>query len=79
MSYSGHGTYVKDVNDDEDDGKDECLVPLDYKESGMIFDDHLNNILSLIHPDTRVVFIVDACHSETMLDLSYRYVSEIKH
>ena len=34
------------MNDDEDDGKDECLVPLDYKESGLISDDHLNNILS---------------------------------
>ena len=42
VSYSGHGTYVKDVNDDEDDGKDECLVPLDYKESGMISDDRQN-------------------------------------
>ena len=79
ISYSGHGTYVKDVNDDEDDGKDECLVPLDYKESGMITDDHLNNILSLMNPSTRVVFIVDACHSETMLDLPYRYVSGNKN
>ena len=42
VSYSGHGTYVKDVNDDEDDGKDESLVPLDYKESGMISDDRQN-------------------------------------
>jgi hypothetical protein len=75
ISYSGHGTYIRDLSDDEDDGKDECLVPLDYNESGLISDDHLNNILSLVHPDTRVVVIVDACHSETMLDLPYRYVS----
>src|SRR6056300_1435163 len=64
ISYSGHGTYIRDLSDDEDDGKDECLVPLDYNESGLISDDHLNNILSLIHPNTRVIVIVDACHSE---------------
>lgn len=79
ISYSGHGTYVRDRGDDEDDGKDECLVPLDYSESGLISDDHLNNILSLVNPSTRVVVIVDACHSETMLDLPYRYVSGNKN
>lgn len=79
ISYSGHGTYITDLSDDEDDGKDECLVPLDYNNSGLISDDHLNNILSLVHPDTRVVFIVDACHSETMLDLPYRYISGNKN
>jgi hypothetical protein len=79
ISYSGHGSYVRDKNGDEDDGKDECLVPLDYDESGVILDDHLNNILGLVNPNTRVIFIVDACHSETMLDLSYRYISGNKN
>lgn len=79
ISYSGHGTYITDLNDDEDDSKDECLVPLDYNESGLISDDNLNHILALMNPKTRVIVIVDACHSETMLDLPYRYVSGNKN
>ena len=75
ISYSGHGTYIKDKEGDEDDGKDECLVPLDYDKKGLIEDDYLNKILAQINEKTNVIFIVDACHSETMLDLQYRYIS----
>ena len=79
ISYSGHGTYVIDNNNDEDDKKDECLVPLDYHESGMISDDVLNHVLGLINPNVNVVVIIDACHSETMLDLPFRYISGKKN
>ena len=79
ISYSGHGTYVKDKNNDEDDNKDECLVPLDYNVSGLISDDILNQVLGLMNPNTNVVVIVDACHSETMLDLPFRYISGQKN
>jgi metacaspase-1 len=75
ISYSGHGSYIKDESGDEDDGQDECLVPLDYSESGLISDDTLNHLLGLMKPGVKVVFIIDACHSETMLDLQYRYIS----
>lgn len=78
ISYSGHGSYIKDKNGDEDDGRDECLVPLDY-ENGVITDDVINNFLSIVNPNTNIIFIVDACHSETMLDLKYRYISGNKN
>ena len=78
VSYSGHGSYLKDENNDEDDQKDECLIPLDY-EKGVITDDLLNHLLGLIKKDVKVIFIVDACHSETMLDLPYRYISGNKN
>ena len=47
LHYSGHGAYSKDTRPDTDeaDGQDETLVPLDYKESGMITDDELFDIL----------------------------------
>jgi hypothetical protein len=45
LHYSGHGTKVKDLNGDEDDGFDEALVPLDYKQSGLIIDDDLYDIV----------------------------------
>lgn len=75
ISYSGHGSYVRDNNGDEDDGKDECLVPLDYAKNGLITDDLLNHIFSFINPKTNVIVIIDACHSETILDLPFRYIS----
>lgn len=75
ISYSGHGTYTRDTNGDEDDGRDECLVPLDYARQGNIDDDTLNSLLALFHPSVRLVFICDACHSGTILDLPYRYLT----
>lgn len=74
FSYSGHGTYVKDSNSDEDDGKDECLVPLDYNKSGVISDDLLHHIVSMLNADKKMTCIIDACHSGTSLDLPFRYV-----
>jgi hypothetical protein len=79
VSYSGHGTYVKDKGDDEDDQRDECLVPLDYYENGLIDDDTLNRVLALMNPDVRLICVIDSCHSETMLDLPYRYISGKKN
>lgn len=79
ISYSGHGSYIRDDNNDEDDGKDECLVPLDYQKNGLITDDMLNHIFSFIDPKISVIVVVDACHSETMLDLPYRYLSGDKN
>jgi len=79
ISYSGHGAYIKDTNGDEDDGKDECLVPLDYQTKGLICDDLLNQVLGLINPKVKVIIVVDACHSETIFDLPYRYISGEKN
>lgn len=78
ISYSGHGSYIKDSNSDEDDQQDECICPLDYN-NGVITDDLLNHFLGMMNPKVNVVFIVDACHSETMLDLPYRYISGKKN
>jgi metacaspase-1 len=45
LHYSGHGTKVKDDDGDDKDGYDEALVPLDYKEVGLLRDDDLYDIL----------------------------------
>lgn len=74
IHYSGHGCAVRDLNHDERDGKDECLVPSDYRSHGLVKDDHIKNILRNFHKDTRVTFIADCCHSGTIADLKYRYV-----
>lgn len=70
--YSGHGSYLKDQNNDEIDHKDECLVPLDYKKNGMIRDDDIKKIVQNLHPTAQLTMIIDACHSGTMIDLKYQ-------
>jgi Caspase domain len=59
LHYSGHGTKVKDLNGDEDDGYDEAMVPLDFKTAGVILDDDLYDIfVKGLKPGVHVVALV---------------------
>lgn len=78
FSYSGHGSYVKDLRGDENDGYDETLVPSDYSENGMISDDILHHLFSMMDSKVKAVVLIDSCHSGSMLDLKYRYISGMK-
>lgn len=88
IHYSGHGSYLRHAEvaghpdiekETEDDGRHETLVPVDWEKNGMIVDDMLNHALGLMRPGTRIIAVIDACHSETALDLRYRYVSGVKN
>uniref|UniRef100_A0A7N0T184 Peptidase C14 caspase domain-containing protein n=1 Tax=Kalanchoe fedtschenkoi TaxID=63787 RepID=A0A7N0T184_KALFE len=75
--YSGHGLRQLDFNEDELDGFDETLCPMDYKEAGMIIDNEIN--VAIVRPLIEGVTlhaIVDSCHSGTILDLAYVYDKE---
>jgi len=75
--YSGHGGRLVDDNGDEEDGYDETLIPVDFKQSGQIRDDDLLRIL--IHPmpaGITMTCLMDCCHSGTVLDLPYRFVAD---
>ena len=74
IHFSGHGCYINDYNGDERDGKDECILPVDYNYCGVIHDDLIKRILRYFHPDTKVVCVFDCCHSGTIGDLRYRYL-----
>jgi hypothetical protein len=37
--FSGHGGQTEDLDGDEDDGLDETIYPVDFKQAGMIVDD----------------------------------------
>jgi hypothetical protein len=74
VSYSGHGSYASDNNNDERDGRDELLIPLDYKKNGVIRDDQLNSIFKQFSSNVQIFGIFDCCHSASVLDLRYRYV-----
>jgi uncharacterized caspase-like protein len=66
VQYSGHGSYVPDVDGDEPDGTDECLCPYDLMKNGPLTDDELFDLYSGHEPGVRVVMISDSCHSGTV-------------
>jgi hypothetical protein len=74
VHYSGHGSQTRDRSNDEPDRLDEVLVPADYQTAGFITDDWLLRNIVLVFPSsTQVLFIVDACHSGSVLDLRYAW------
>ena len=75
LTFSGHGTYMSDSGRDEKDGKDEALVPADYRTSGMIKDDEIRNYLLRIPKGVQFTAIYDCCHSGTMSDLPTSFMA----
>jgi len=72
LHFSGHGTSTTDSNGDENDGNDECILPVDYQEVGAIVDDDLLKELILpLQGGVQLVATFDACHSQTLLDLPF--------
>lgn len=70
--FSGHGSQQKNYTGDEIDGYDETLCPLDFEKQGMIVDDEINaTIVRPLPRGAKLHAIIDACHSGTVLDLSY--------
>ncbi|KAK1987922.1 caspase domain-containing protein [Colletotrichum cereale] len=72
--YSGHGGQTEDIDGDEDDGYDEVIYPVDYKEAGHIVDDEMHHVMvKPLQPGVRLTAIFDSCHSGSALDLPYIY------
>ncbi|OGQ98147.1 MAG: peptidase C14 [Deltaproteobacteria bacterium RIFOXYD12_FULL_57_12] len=66
VQYSGHGSFVPDLDGDEPDGTDECLCPYDISKNGPLTDDELFDLYSARATGVRVVMISDSCHSGTV-------------
>jgi hypothetical protein len=66
IHYSGHGSQANDVNGDEDDGRDETIVPQDGRTDGVpdITDDEIAAILDRIE-SRNILVVLDSCHSGT--------------
>lgn len=68
IQYAGHGTYVPDLDGDEDDDAgptDEALCPVDFRAGSVIIDDDLAQIWDLIPEGVAVTLLFDSCHSGT--------------
>ncbi len=66
FTFSGHGTWLPDVDGDEADGRDEALVPHDFDTAGVILDDEIHAVLEQRRFGVRVTVISDSCHSGTV-------------
>lgn len=74
--YSGHGSYIRDTSGDENDGRDEVIIPVDYEQNGYISDDWLcTNMASRVPNGVKLYGFTDCCHSGTIIDLKYNYKS----
>ncbi|KAL5564080.1 hypothetical protein UlMin_033827 [Ulmus minor] len=72
--FSGHGLRQPDFQDDELDGFDETICPVDFMQEGMVLDNEINTyIVRPLKEGVILHAIVDACHSGTILDLKYVY------
>jgi metacaspase-1 len=61
IHYSGHGTYIPDTNDDEVDGKEECL----YLYNGVLTGDRFGELLDTFKTGVKVRVFLDSCFSES--------------
>ena len=71
--FSGHGSQVPDRTGEEWDGRCETLCPLDHRAAGMISDKELSaRLVQPLPRGTRLLALVDSCHSGSILDLPYQ-------
>lgn len=74
FQYSGHGYSIRDYSGDEEDGKDEVLIPCDYNTDGVITDDFIRKELcEKVPKDCKLTCLFDCCNSGTSADLRYHY------
>ncbi|KAF8728870.1 hypothetical protein HU200_018164 [Digitaria exilis] len=72
FQFAGHGVQRVDMKDDEVDGYDEALCPVDFERDGNVVDDEINDtIVRPLGTGVKLHAIMDTCHSGTSLDLPY--------
>lgn len=64
--YSGHGATTKDLDGDEDDGKDELFC---FKGSNLLDDDLAEIFNENVCGNYQIKLISDCCHSGTIYDI----------
>lgn len=76
--YSGHGSQVINVDyasDQEPDGKDEIICPVDLNwRDKMITDDQLKAVFDKVPAGVNLTVFMDCCHSGTILDQGHQYM-----
>lgn len=66
FQFAGHGTQVKDLDDDElRDSKDEAFCPIDFAAGALLIDDDVAEVFNRIPDGVNVTCFIDCCHSAT--------------
>ena len=65
IHFSGHGTQLEDVDNDEGDSRDEAICPYDFESGAFIIDDDFAEIFADIPDGVGVTCFFDCCHSGT--------------
>jgi hypothetical protein len=75
IHYSGHGSRIRDRDNDEVSGYDSVIVPIDYLTAGYIVDDDLYAIIR--NSKCKTIILADSCNSGTVIDLpwSFNYIT----
>ncbi len=63
FTFSGHGSWIPDMDADEPDGRDEVLCAYDYQNGGLITDDEIQRITEAKRTGVRCTIFSDSCHS----------------
>lgn len=66
FTFSGHGSWIPDVDGDESDQRDEMLCPYDIGKNKYLLDDDLAEVFGKKADGVRLYFISDSCHSGTV-------------
>ena len=75
LFYSGHGSYVRDTNRDEQMRYDQVLVGCDFV---CIVDDMLKSLINTyLKRGTTLIMVADSCFSGSVLDLRYQYMDTL--
>jgi hypothetical protein len=75
--YSGHGSYILDVNGDEHTLYDQLIIPCDFNA---ILDDELKQIIQTnLKQNVTLFAMFDSCFSGTVLDLKYQYMDSLNY
>ncbi|KAK6977592.1 Metacaspase type II [Favolaschia claudopus] len=72
--YSGHSTQVKNPNSrscSEEDGLDECLVPLDGVDMKIVDNELHAALVQPLPSGSHLVAVLDTCNSGSLLDLKH--------
>jgi hypothetical protein len=73
----GHGGRVPDDNNEEEDGYDETLIPVDYQSAGQIRDDAIfAELVGRMPEGSTLTCLMDCCHSGSVLDLPYTFKAD---
>lgn len=77
LHYSGHGGQTVTLSADESDHQDETIYGSNNKKLEQIKDNDLrSNFVEKLAPGVKFRALFDSCHSASVLDLPYRYLSD---